>query len=78
MNQMYVSVVATRRKTNTVRRTVHSFPVGFCGPQRTIEHFASNLANTLTGDWVLNVMQITTHEYHAFRNQLNTTEATKL
>ena len=71
MKSMYVSVVATRRKTMTVRRSVHIVPMLHNGPQQTIEKFASQLANDITGDWSLNVMQITTHEYLNFRRQFN-------
>ena len=76
MNEMYVSVVAKRRKTNTVRRSVHKLTIcKYGGPQRTIEHFSSCIAENFSCDWDFNVMRIASHEYHAFQRQLQADEA---
>jgi hypothetical protein len=75
MKLIYVSVIATRRKTLTVRCSIHRIPMGFRGPQRAIESFSSRLAGKFTGDWELNVMQITQHEYQIFKRKLNLEKA---
>jgi hypothetical protein len=77
MRQMHLSVIATRQKTGSVRRSVHAIPMRHGGPQRTIEHFASRLSDYLSNDWTLNVKQITSHEFDIFRDKLTEIEAVK-
>lgn len=69
MNEMYVSLISTRRSTGTVRRSVHVVAVAHDGPQRTIERFCGQLADTFQEGWSLNAMQITSFEYKAFQLQ---------
>jgi hypothetical protein len=75
MNQIYVSVVATRRFSQTKRRSVHIVKYCFNGPARALEQFAASIANEFGNQWELNVMQITLYEYQAFQRQLNLEEA---
>lgn len=69
MNQIYVSVVATRRLTKTVHRSVHLIPVAYDGPSRAIERFASRFAEFFCDAWDLNIMQITQFEFKALQRQ---------
>lgn len=65
-HQIYASVIATRTATATVHRSVHVVSVGYEGPSRAIEWLASKIADDLSGDWSINVIQITQYEYNAF------------
>lgn len=70
MNQFYVSVVATRRSTNTVRRSVHVVRYGIEGPNIQLDWFATKISEGFQSDWTFNVMQISEFEFNAFNRQL--------
>jgi beta-lactamase class D len=74
MNHFYVQVVATRRSTGTIRRSVHIVKYGCEGPAQQMERFTEKLVEGFESDWVFNVMQISLHEYVAFLRRLNADE----
>ena len=66
MGEFFVQVVATRRSTGTVRRSVHVVKYGVEGPNIQMDWFATKLSEGFNSDWVFNVMQISSFEYEAF------------
>jgi hypothetical protein len=69
MDKIYVSVVATRRSTQTHRRSVHIVPVTYDGPSAAMERFATSIADEFPGQWEFNIMQITCFEYAVFQRK---------
>jgi hypothetical protein len=65
-NTIFVSVISTRRATNTTLKTYHRLKYGYEGPAKQLDWFACQLSEDLSGDWTFNIMQITEFEYEAF------------
>lgn len=65
-NILYVSVVTTRRSTDTKVRSVHVLKYGCEGPAKQLEWFVCKLSEKTTSDWTFNIMQISSFEYEAF------------
>jgi hypothetical protein len=74
MGEFFVQVVATRRSTGTVRRSVHVVKYGVEGPNIQLDWFATKQSQGFDSDWTFSVMQITSFEYKAIDQQLKLKE----